>query len=187
MSGWLIALAIVLALLVGWLYVDAARADRVAREWEERASSAEDFAEEQQQRADSTMELVDEYQRLADSVAVVTVTTVDTLRIEVERARLVEVPDTCRQLVAQRDSLIDEYDYAARSWSDAYARQMAANVELRSTVTTLRTGLDSLEATIASRPKPRSRWLPALRPGVFAGMCADGPCYGAGLTLSWRL
>lgn len=188
MNGWLILLVVVLLLLVGWLYVDAARADRIAREWEERAQSAEDFAEEQRERADSTMELADSYQRLADSITVVTVTTVDTLRVEVERVRLVEVPEEAREIVAQRDSLIDRFDAAVRSWRAAYERQMAANVELRSTVSTYRIALDSLEAVIADRPRPRSRWLPDLRVGPAAGLCTDlKPCSGMMLTLGWRL
>lgn len=185
-APWVLIALLLAALLM--LVAMRASADREARAWESRAEIAETFAAEQRHRADANMALALQYEQLADSVVEVIRVRVDTLRERVVEVRSAAVPDTCREIVAARDSLIDAYDATAVTWRMAYDAQVEASKRLHNTVDLLTLANDSLSVTLAARPRPRSRLVPALRPAVFAGVCSDGRrCVGAGISLAWRL
>jgi hypothetical protein len=87
-----------------------------------------------------------------------------------------------------RDSIIVELESINREWAVAYEVQKAAADTLRFANRSLRGAVDSLSTAVAAAlaSQPDHRWyVPRLGVGGFAGVCANGPCTGVGLTVSF--
>jgi hypothetical protein len=120
-------------------------------------------------------------------------------RDTVVRTRLVEiraepVPDTCRRLVAQRDSVINTLLVTATTWNEAFTKQKAATALLQRENEALFASNIALDSAYRLLHRPPRRSLlgrlvrPSMRPGAFVGVCTDGkPCSGIGATLTWGL
>jgi hypothetical protein len=113
------------------------------------------------------------------------------VKSRVAAVRAVVAPDTCAPFVAQRDSIIDEQDSVIGTWERAYDASLRAIGDLKLSNEALQVRGDTLAAALSARPKPRSRLIPSPGAGVFTGLCRDlegnvEPCYGAGVTLSWK-
>lgn len=165
--------------------VDFARR-REAQSWERRVQSVEAHAAAMRARADSATAAADTAESRARFLANLADVRGRMSRERVEVVRVVAVPDTCAPHVLPRDSIIDALIEENDLRGLAYAEQVRVSDALRAAGAALRVSNDSLVAVLGARPKPRPAWLPQAGVGTFAGMCAGGPCYGAGVTLSWR-
>lgn len=156
--------------------------------WEARVEGALDSARVERARADSALSFADSVQSHADSI----VAAVDARAPEIrERVRIVRetvpVPDTCRPVVAQRDSLIDELTEQNDQLRIAYTEQRSAAEILRASNLGLVATVDSLMAVLEDRPQSR-RWLPEIRIGPQVGVGIDGKFHaGVGLNIGWKI
>lgn len=173
-----VTVALVAAVAIG-RWEDGRRA-----EWESRAQAAEQLAQQQVARADSAESRAAMFEARAEDLARTAVEQGRRARERAEVVRVVEAPDTCAPFLAARDSVIDEALTAVETWEAAHAFQVAVNAELHVSIDALRVAVDSLNAVVASRPKPRSKLLP--RVGPFVGVCQNGAiCAGVGLQWSF--
>jgi hypothetical protein len=159
--------------------------------WEDRAERAEQSARVQQERADYFRLRFQADSARADSLAENARERGRQVKSRVAAVRAVVAPDTCAPFVAQRDSIIDEQDSVIGTWERAYDASLRAIGDLKLSNEALQVRGDTLAAALSARPKPRSRLIPSPGAGVFTGLCRDlegnvEPCYGAGVTLSWK-
>lgn len=189
-GGWPVAIVLaaiaVVAVLILRGRLSSAEAD--ARRFQQRAEHVESVVvPELKQQAALNASWAQQAEHRADSIARNVEVRVDTLEVRVRDVRLIPVPDTCRTVVAKRDTIIDRYAVAVTGLQAAYRHQLEARFRTLRALSLTSSALDSVSAVLESRPKPRSRWIPDVRPGAFAGLCAKGACAGVGVTLSWRV
>jgi hypothetical protein len=175
--------AIAVVLVVAGLFVDA-KFDA----WREQAEAANAYAGEQLVRAEAAEQVAQIAHERADSFAEIAAQ-VDTV-IE-ERVRIVRaepVPEPCVEIVAERDEVIDSLVEHVDRWRQAYQHEHGAYVSLFEAYAIARSAADTLRSVLAAMPRPRSRLLPQLGVGPFAGICAGGqPCIGVGIQLNWKI
>ena len=117
----------------------------------------------------------------------------DTVLQERVRTVLAEpVPDTCKKVVASRDTIIlDQQDQIAR-WRGVSDRQLAATDSLqRFVINPLRESNDSLKTAVTLLRPRRFDFIgrlfhPEIKPAAFAGVCINGsPCVGVGVAITF--
>ncbi len=186
---WILALAVMASLGLGWILADAQRAKQVneARRMERSADSLRAVASGLQ--AEARM-----WQDRATSRAVGLAKKDTVYRLRVDSILALPEPETledCEETLEESFGLIRDLSSQAEGWRMAFNDERAATGKLIAANRLLEQGADSLRGAIRRlEPKPRTilgRLLnPELRPGVFAGFCTDGrPCAGVGVTISF--
>lgn len=184
MGRWITGIVVIVALVAAGYWVYSAK-----QEWEQLARSALSESARQSARADSAEVRALSASARADSIAA------EAARIEPiirERVRIVRdtvpVPDECVEVVAQRDSLLDEALANSDRWRSAFVAESLAVVDLRVANSALRLANDTLTAALEARPRPWPKWLPEIRVGPQAGICTDGrACAGVGVSVGWKV
>lgn len=181
-----VAVAAVLAVVsaaYGWAK------DRQASEWEERAVAALDSTDTWRNRARALQEAAEAHSVQAHELAERAQRRDTIIRERVRTVRVETPPELAEEpAVVQRDSIIDDLVRTNEYWRRAFEEKARAYLLLEETVRTQAVAIDTLEATLADRPRPRSRWIPTLGVGPYTGYCPDqGTCSGIGVTLSWRI
>ena len=179
-KNWVIAIAAVVAAVV----ISGYCVDAEFRRWNDRVERALAFAVTEAARADTAVVLAAAISARADSIAAEAAARAPLIRERIRVVRdtvLLPVPDTCRPVVAQRDSIIDDLVVESDQWRVAYFEGKDAASMLLQSYNFLRTAYDSLVVVLEARPKPRSRWAPTLHVGAIAGICTTGQfCAGLG-------
>lgn len=181
-SGWPVLLAFALVAIVSILVLRgrAERAEAEVLRWHAVADSTTEWARDSLEVAAAEVKRARGDEQAAEALAAHAQAYTDTLHVEVERVRLVTVPDTCRGIVAARDSLIDRAVMTAEGWRAAYRYQLRSSMRLHRAYALSAWALDSVTTVLESRPKPRGKWTPRL--SAFAGVWTD-KSYDAGLEL----
>lgn len=178
-----LALVAAIAVLALRCRTEQARAEQAEAEelaWHARAVRTAEWAHDSLEIASAAVRQAVRDREVAEALAAHAQAYTDTVEVQVERVRLVTVPDTCRSIVVARDSVIDRLRMVSQGWRSAYLHQT------RATSSALRAGalkdtvIDSIAAVLEGRPRPRGEWAPRLT--ADAGIWSDG-MYDAGLTL----
>lgn len=189
------ALALVIVALLGgnvlqsrWLDAAALEHEEDRRLWNAQMDSTSEWARDSVQLAKTEWRqakgALDAAFVLAGHAGAYT----DTLRIEVERVRLVQVPDTCAAAVASRDSLIERGSVVAAGYEAAYRYQARATTRALRTASLYGLAYDSVSAALEARPRPRSRWLPRVVVGPYAGIDSNlRRSTGVAITAGWEI
>ena len=179
----LLAAGIIVVLLV----VDrCGRTDRA--EWEQRVAKAQSAHETTARRLTRVLRRerhrADSVKAVASALAAQDAST-DTL-IRTVRAETPPELNT-EPAVVQRDSIIDRLVRSRDRWKGLYEQERDANSRLRRQLRSALADSDSLSSVLEDRPGPEPWWLPEVGVGPFAGWCQNGPCAGAGITVSWEV
>lgn len=179
-------LALLVAAILGnvlqfrWFGVAASQHEEERRLWNAQMDSTTEWARDSVQLAKAELEKAQDALDAAFVLAGHAQARTDTLRIEVERVRLIEVPDTCRAVVAARDSLIERGRIVAEGYEAAYRNQARATTRALRSASLYGLAYDSVAAVLEARPRPRGKWSPRL--AVVAGVW-DDRSYDAGLEI----
>lgn len=161
--------------------------DAQERKYQERVEHVQEFADEQKRRAEAALATADSLKAERDSVAAVAARRDTVVRERVREVLAEPVPEDCAEFVLPRDSLISDLLGQVNLWREAYDAAAAEAEALRGAHGRLVVAVDSLQNVLNDRPKPKPAWIPEIKVGAIAGICLDGPCIGAGVSLGWEI
>jgi hypothetical protein len=172
-----------LLLLVAYDCGGRVQADR----WEQRVNQARERTRLEIARADSMVQVAEELRKGSAALAKMAEKRTGEIQTRIVTVRAQPTPDTCARFIAARDSVIDDLALVSSALGLAH-RQNAAAIDTISTAFRIaHAQLDSLDAVLQARPRPRSRLVPSVGVGPFVGACPQGMCYGVGINLSWNI
>lgn len=158
-------------------------------EWEARVRLVQAQAALERQRAEEAVARADSFEFRADSLAGEAGRVRVVVQERIDSVRAVPTPDECLAFVEPRDRLIDSLVVAYDVLEDAFEEEAKANSELRYANVRALLAVDSLNAVLSDRPKPRPAWLPEVGLGCAAGISVTSarPDAACGLTMTWKV